>query len=466
MKPWDVKITENEKNVAIVEKGGTLYYTENGEPVHRGVVEVNGEIYYAGKDGKIITNAIHVVHSSMSNDLLRHGAYEFDEKGRVIPESYIAPRERSHKKKRSKSKINFKALKIPVGVALAAVLLVGGAIVAIKSYRNPPSVKSSEASDYMDETAPFELPQPDSAVYLCSNDLEKYYLGDLTFDQLKNSAEPPYKAYSFNYDLKEQATLEIDGKSYNMPPEAKSVQIDNLQTDTLYDYTIIALGDTYTGTLRTAPSNRFIKLDGAVNTRDIGGYTTAYNHAVKQNLLIRGSELDGLVESSYKLKDQAAAQAFGFKLDMDLRDSYTYEGDDYVSPLGSDVTHRFYNAPQYNDIFNEESHESLRQIFSDLADRSNYPVYMHCTYGADRTGTVVYLLQGILGVSEDNMEFEYRLTGFLDKGYFDNSSIDQLKAELETYRGENLNEKIEDFLITDVGITHDQIKTIRNIFLP
>ena len=47
-------------------------YYENDNPKHAGVIKIDGELYYAGSDGKIATG-YKVVHSSMSNDLLKHG---------------------------------------------------------------------------------------------------------------------------------------------------------------------------------------------------------------------------------------------------------------------------------------------------------------------------------------------------------------------------------------------------------
>ena len=34
---------------------------------------------------------------------------------------------------------------------------------------------------------------------------------------------------------------------------------------------------------------------------------------------------------------------------------------------------------------------------------ASYPIYMHCTYGMDRTGTMCYLLGALLGMSEEDI---------------------------------------------------------------
>ena len=42
----------------------------------------------------------------------------------------------------------------------------------------------------------------------------------------------------------------------------------------------------------------------------------------------------------------------------------------------------------------------------------DYSLYFHCRIGADRTGTLAYLLEGILGVSKENRYRDYELTVF------------------------------------------------------
>ena len=92
-------------------------------------------------------------------------------------------------------------------------------------------------------------------------------------------------------------------------------------------------------------------------------------------------------------------------------------------------------------------------------------MYMHCTYGADRTGTIIYLLQGVLGVPEDKMDMEYMLTAFEVPSVKENEYIDVVKTNIMGFEGDTINEKIENFLINDIGVTKQEIDSIRRIFL-
>ena len=318
------------------------------------------------------------------------------------------------------------------------------------------------------------LPQFKQEVLLCSDQAKQVYDGELKIENAVSTGTP-YRPFVFEYRLErasgilrvsENSSL-TDAQEYNLDQEKTSVSIDNLKTGTTYYYQVEVSGKQYSGTFHTAPSNRFISIPGTQNLRDIGGYKTLDGKTVKQGLLIRGCELDGIKNEKYFVDDQDIAEVqktFGFVYDLDLRSPEIVEGD-YQSRLGADVGHKFYDAPTYAQIFRPEYLGSVREIFADLADPDKYPMYLHCTWGRDRTGTIVLLLQGLLNVSKEDLLQEYRITGYVTPAVATNNKMDVVFMELETYEGDTLQEKIISYLTTTVGVTQEEIASIQSIFL-
>ena len=242
------------------------------------------------------------------------------------------------------------------------------------------------------------------------------------------------------------------------------VKIELLKTGTAYDYQVqIQLSDgsshTLNGTFRTATSARILSIDGLANVRDFGGWTGLDGKIIRQGLLYRGSTMDGVHESKFKLTDKGLEQMkslLGIRVDMDLRAS----GEDV---LGEDVPHIYLGAYQYNLCFEEHGMKAIARVFTQLADPNNYPMYLHCTYGADRTGTVCYLLGAILGMNDRDLRLEYDLSA-LYYWYICTPDMDEFVAEIEKYPGNNTKERAESYLLS-TGVTMDQIQSIRDIFL-
>lgn len=66
-----------------------IYYGSDGKPAHRGIVEVGGKIYYAGKDGVIVKDREKVIHHGMAHGLVGHGTYYFDSDGVIDLSSFV-----------------------------------------------------------------------------------------------------------------------------------------------------------------------------------------------------------------------------------------------------------------------------------------------------------------------------------------------------------------------------------------
>ena len=316
------------------------------------------------------------------------------------------------------------------------------------------------------------LPEFTEDVLLCSPEAKSEYDGTLSLAGAIQSGDP-YRAFLFQYEFAgTSGTLQLSTdtafesyREFPMPEGDTAVTVDNLLVDTTYYYRVLVNGQVYEGSFHTALSTRYVSIPGLVNTRDIGGGTTLDGKTVRQGLLIRGVELDGLVYSAYCIESEAVSavqETFGFVYDLDLRESTTYLGP-YTSPLG--VLHQFYTAPMYGEIFTEEFAESLYEIFSDLADPENYPMYLHCTYGRDRTGTVVFLLEGILNMSEEDMLQEYMRSAYCFTFLVETDYMAVVLDGLQYYAGDTLQERIVTFLTTEIGITQEQIQSIRDIFL-
>ena len=118
-----------------------------------------------------------------------------------------------------------------------------------------------------------------------------------------------------------------------------------------------------------------------------------------------------------------------------------------------------------------------------MAKAENLPVVLHCTAGKDRTGVSTAFLLSILGVSREVIEDDYLLTNldterqadFIENTVGYPEGYD--RAKLITAAGVPID-AMKDFLdgveskwgsvieyLKKIGISEEQMGTIRNIFL-
>lgn len=258
-----------------------------------------------------------------------------------------------------------------------------------------------------------------------------------------------------------------NAKVHTLGSTEKTLELYNLKADTQYYYRIRVCFtnsvETWAGgSFVTEASPRILSIGGIRNVRDIGGWKAADGKTIRQGLLYRGTELDG-ANDEFKLTEegrQFMLEELKIRTDMDLR--WSDEIPVGIHALGDSVAHIYYGTPQYTGVFLDSGKETIRRIFSDLADKDNYPIYLHCIYGRDRTGTVCALLEALLGVSKEDIRRDYQLSALHNRNI--DSAFDGFLTQLDTYEGQTIQDKTENYLLS-IGVTEEEIASIREIFL-
>ena len=322
--------------------------------------------------------------------------------------------------------------------------------------------------------------------------------------------------------------------SYVVSGFTRELDVYNLLPSTTYYWKVA--GDRFdvsdTSVFKTEDlSVRLIYAEGTSNIRDLGGWN-ADGSFVNYGKIYRGNQLNGygnwgnnkLTENGLKtFKDDLK-----IKTEIDLRKQDKDDANQTVNFVDASLPYYKYTIGQYTDIlepsvWNALPHDgntpvdsmenkndarrlsyatgnavrnenamrrSLKGIFEVLADERNYPVYIHCNAGADRTGTVAFLINGLLGVSEADLIRDYELTSFssvsglryrseIKNGDF--TEIGVMKNDYDNFvafgalmnaiknnygaEGGTLSYAIESFLTDYVGVSHEDIESLKRIMI-
>ena len=213
-----------------------------------------------------------------------------------------------------------------------------------------------------------------------------------------------------------------NGKIYNMIPGE------------IYKWELASDSNVY-GYVKAIGERRLISIDNNIginkmrNVRDLGGIKVDQNGdgtidgTIKYGILYRGERI---INGS-----GAYLNKLGIQYELDLRTS-TDHGKNNEDTLTNNITNgssnsfeiRHYIIDYENYLTNyNTARAALTKVMTEIVNTTDddYAMFFHCRIGADRTGTLAYLIEGILGAPEEERYRDYELTlfyGFRDRTRF------------------------------------------------
>ena len=162
-------------------------------------------------------------------------------------------------------------------------------------------------------------------------------------------------------------------------------------------------------------------LPTGINIRDLGGWPTP-DGPVRSSRFLRSASLEGIGQRGVR-----QLVSYGVMCDLDLRGSMELRR--WPDPLASVSDVRYLNVSLFDINVSDSSlfrpgdegdyyagvyldmlanREAVRRMFAFMASVSeNGCVLFHCSAGMDRTGVTAMLLEGLAGVSRDDIMRDY-----------------------------------------------------------
>lgn len=206
-----------------------------------------------------------------------------------------------------------------------------------------------------------------------------------------------------------------------------STEIYNLIPQTVYWYRMVDSSDSilYQSVFKTLGQLRMIKTNNTPSVRDIGGWPCNGGRLAYGKIIRGGSPEYEFFNQD--LQQDILSGMIGIDYEIDLR----RETELCSCPFSSKVRFENIELAHYMNLIDnihQDTHKNLARCLKVLRDNleSGKCTYIHCHAGADRTGSVIAIIQALCGVSEKDIVKDWEINSFNSRYYF--KLINQEKA--------------------------------------
>lgn len=229
------------------------------------------------------------------------------------------------------------------------------------------------------------------------------------------------------------------------------------------------------------------------NMRDLGGWPATGGH-IAYGKLYRGSRLDDIQNNNNSTTKDVLFNKLHISIDVDLRGlpPGSQGGSGEKDPWNSNDPIEYYNIQLWHYLVNGPNQYDSNIKISDGTSSDQYQytirriigwlnegkaVYFHCHGGSDRTGTLAFLIEALLGVSELDLCRDYEVTYYSGShrkrdgtaGWYYPPMIKYLR----TFAPENgtINQKVETWAKTRYNnssidpLTDEEINQLRSLLI-
>lgn len=214
--------------------------------------------------------------------------------------------------------------------------------------------------------------------------------------------------------------------AWDIPVNESPAWVYNLTPEVRYFYSVLAANGTVLKESCVVPEGPVRMINGLLkNSRDLGGWQ-AGNKTIRYGRLYRGAHLDDIQKDASMM--DIIVNMLHVDVDLDLRGlpPGNAGGSGEKNPWRPSDPVLYKNIKLWNYFMPSANKYQVPDIVTgETADQYQYAirciigwlkegkvVYFHCHGGADRTGTLAFLLEGLLGVSESDMAKDFELTTY------------------------------------------------------